>query len=82
MVQISVQKSFPEIWAKMFFVHKIAVFLKEWNLKNKSMKYPNFEHVDTNSKKLSFDWQSFLVAIARNGCGESGYKTLKMNVSQ
>ena len=29
---------FPEIWAKMLSVNQIALFLKERNLQNKSMK--------------------------------------------
>ena len=28
----------PEIWVKMLFTNQIAVFLKELNVQNKSMK--------------------------------------------
>ena len=45
----------PEIWAEMFSANQIAVFLQERNLQNKSIKYPDFLHFDTNSKKLNFD---------------------------
>ena len=44
----------PKIWAKMLSSNQIAVFLKERNLQNKSMKLPDFLHVDTSSKKLNF----------------------------
>ena len=48
-----------EIWAEIFSANQIAVFLQKRNLQNKSIKYPDFFHVDTNSKKLNFDLQFF-----------------------
>ena len=42
----------------MLSANQIAVFLKERNLQNKSMKQPNFLHVESNSKKLNFDQYS------------------------
>ena len=49
------RNSVPEIWAKMVSANQIAVFLKDRNLTNKSMKYPDILHVDSNSKNLKFD---------------------------
>ena len=45
----------PEIWAKMFSASQIAGFFNEPYLQNKSMKQPDFLHVDTNSHKLKVD---------------------------
>ena len=39
----------------MLSANQIAVFSKERNIQNKSVKWPEFTHVDTNSKKLNFD---------------------------
>ena len=49
----------PEIWAKMFSANQIAGFFNQPYLQNKSMKQPDFLHVDTNSLKLKVD-QNFL----------------------
>ena len=46
----------PEIWAKMLSASQIAVFLNDWNLQIKSFEIAFFLHVDTNSKKLNFEW--------------------------
>ena len=42
----------PEIWAKMFSANQIAGFFNQPYPQNKSMKQPDFLHVDTNSHKL------------------------------
>ena len=44
-----------EIWAKIFSTNWIAGFFNQPHLKNKSMKYPDFLHVDANSHKLKDD---------------------------
>ena len=44
-----------EIWAKMFSANQIARFFNQPYLQSKSMKYPDFLHVDTNSYKLKAD---------------------------
>ena len=49
----------PEIWAKMFSASQIAGFFNEPYLQNKSMKQPDFLHVDTNSHKLKVDQKIF-----------------------
>ena len=45
----------PEIWAKMFSANQIGGFFNQPYLQNRSMKYPDFLHVDTNSHKLKAD---------------------------
>ena len=52
----------PEIWAKMFSNKEIAGFFNQPYLQNKSMKYPDFLHVDTNSNRLKID-QIILVLV-------------------
>ena len=70
----------PEIRAKMFSASHIAGFFNQPYLWNKSMKYPDFFHIDTNSlKSLS---KKLWVGMVRNGCGWSGHRTLKLTVSQ
>ena len=44
-----------EIWAKMISANQIAGFFNQPYLHNKSMKWPNFLHVDKNSHKLKVD---------------------------
>ena len=39
----------------MFSANQITEFFNQPYLQNKSMKYPNFLHVDTNSYKLKVD---------------------------
>ena len=49
-------KSFvPEIWAKILSASQIAGFFNQPYLQNKSVKQPEFLHVDTNSHKLKND---------------------------
>ena len=48
-----------EIWAKMFSANQIAGFFNQPYLQNKSMKEPDFLHVDTNSHKLKVDQKFF-----------------------
>ena len=45
----------PEIWAKRFPANQIAGFFNQQYLQDKSMKQPDFLHVDTNSQKLKVD---------------------------
>ena len=59
----------PEIWAKIFLVNQTAGFFHQPYLQNKSMKYPDFLHVDTISHKLKV-YQKF-----------SGWTWLKMDVA-
>ena len=49
----------PEILAKIFPANQIAGFFNQSYLQNKSMKQPDFLHVDTNSHKLKLDQKSF-----------------------
>ena len=46
------QMFLPEIWAKMFSVNQTAVFFCQPYLQSKSMKQPDFFHVNTNLDKL------------------------------
>ena len=43
---------FSEIWAKMFSANQIAGFSNQPYLQSKSVKKPDFLHVDTNSYKF------------------------------
>ena len=45
----------PKIWAKMFSANQIAAFFNQPYFQKKSMKQPDFLHVDTNSQKLKVD---------------------------
>ena len=45
----------PEIWPKIFSANQIAGFSNQPYLQNKSTKYADFLHVDTNSHKLKVD---------------------------
>ena len=72
----------PEIWAKMFSANQIAGFFNQPYLQNKSMKQPDFLYADTNSYKLKVDQNIFGVGMVRNGCGQSGHRTLKLTISQ
>ena len=49
----------PEIWAKIFPTNQIAKFFNQPYLQNKSMKYLDFLHLDTNSYKLKVDQKFF-----------------------
>ena len=62
------------VWAKMFSANQIAGFSYQSCFQKKSMKYPDFLHVDANSH--------FWVGMVRNGCGQSGQETLKLTTSQ
>ena len=55
---------------------QIAGFFNQPYLQNKSMKQPDFVHVDTNLHKSW--WENFWMSMARNGCGQSGHRTLKL----
>ena len=39
-------------------------------------------HVDADSQKLKVGQKFFGVSMVKNGCGQSGHKTLKLTVSQ
>ena len=45
----------PEIWAKTFSANQNAAFFNQPYHQNKSIKQPDFLHVDTNSHKLKVD---------------------------
>ena len=45
----------PEIWAKMFSANQTAQVFNQSYLQKKSMKWPDFLHVNTNSLKLKVD---------------------------
>ena len=49
----------PEVLAKMFSANQTAGFFNQPYLQSKSMKYPDFVHVDTNSHKLKVDQKFF-----------------------
>ena len=66
----------PEIWTKMFSVNQVAGIFNQPYLQNKSMKQPDFLHVDTNSLKLKVDQIFF------GWEWSSGHRTLKLTVSQ
>ena len=70
----------PEIWAKMFSASQIAGFFIQPYLQNKSLKEPDFLHVDTNSHK---SWlKNFWMAVVRNGFGWAVHRALKLTRSQ
>ena len=43
------------MWAKIFSANQITAFFNQPYLQNKSMKQPDFLHVDTNSHKSTVD---------------------------
>ena len=43
----------------MLLAIQIGRFLNQAFLQSKSMKQPDFLHVDTNSQKLKVDWKVF-----------------------
>ena len=49
----------PEIWAKMFPANQIAGFFNQPYLQNKSVKWSDFLHFDTNSHKPKFNKKCF-----------------------
>ena len=71
----------PEMWVKMLPANLIAGLLNQFYLQDKPMKQPDFLHFDTNSQKQKL--VNFLgVAMVKNGCNQSGNRTLKLIVSQ
>ena len=52
-------KKFSEIWAKMLSDNQIAGFFNQPYLLNKSIKSPDFLHVDTSSHKSKVDPKFF-----------------------
>ena len=63
----------PEIWAKMFSVNQISGFFNQPYLQKKSIKWPDFLHVDTNSHKLKakqkvFEWAWSEMGLASMDC--------------
>ena len=54
--QISYWKTFVfKIWAKMFSASQIGRCFSQPYLQNKSVKQPDYLHVDTNSHRLNVD---------------------------
>ena len=70
-----------EIQAKMASANQIAGCLTLPFLHNKSMTQPNSLHVDTNLQKLIVYWKLWLDMV-NYGCGQSGFRTLKLSLSQ
>ena len=50
---------FSLVWAKMLSAYQIAGFFNQPCIQNKSMKEPDFLHVDTSSHKLKVDQKIF-----------------------
>ena len=48
-----------EVWAEMFSANQIPGFFNQPYLQNKSMKWSDVLHVDTNSLKLKVDQKIF-----------------------
>ena len=72
----------PEMLAKMLSTNHIAGFFNHPYLRKKSMKEPDFLHVDANLHTLKLDHdQNFWVSMVKKGCGQSGHRTLKLTVS-
>ena len=46
------------------------------------MELTDFLHAGTNSCKLTGDWKFLGVSMIKNGCGQSGDRTLKLAVSE
>ena len=57
----------PEIWPKYFSANQFAGFFNQPYLQNKSMKSPNFLHIDANSHKLNVDQKPFGWAWSKIG---------------
>ena len=70
----------PKIWA-IFSANQIGAFFNQPYFQKKSMKQPDFLHVDTNSQKLKVDKKNLGVDMVRGGCGQPGHRTLKFTVS-
>ena len=68
----------PEIWTKMFSANQIAGFFNQPYLQSKSVKWPDFLHVDKNSHKLKVD-QNFLGGHGQSGHGDSKIDCISMN---
>ena len=65
----------------MLLANQTAGFLNWLDLQNTRMKKPDFLHVDTGQWKLKVGWK-IGVGMAKNGCGYSGLRILKLAVSQ
>ena len=70
----------PDIWAKMFSASQIAGFFNLPYIQNKSLKWPDFLHVDTNSHKLKLDQK--VLGCAWSEMGQSVHRTLTLTVFQ
>ena len=68
----------PQIWAKMLLANQIAGFLNWLYLQNTKMKKPDEKAWGKNLKLVEKYW----VSMVKNGCGNSGLRTLKLAVSQ
>ena len=68
----------PDIWAKMLSANQIAGFLNWLYLQNTKMKKPDEKAWGKNLKLVEKYW----VSMVKNGCGNSGLRTLKLAVSQ
>ena len=68
----------PKIEAKMLSANQIAGFLNQLFLQNKNMKVSFFAcwYNFTKFKSLS---KNFWLGMVKNGCGQSGLYTLKLN---
>ena len=67
-----------EIWAKMLLANQIAGFLNWLYLQNTKMKKPDEKAWGKKLKLVEIYW----VSMVKNGCGNSGLRTLKLAVSQ
>ena len=70
----------PEIGTKIFSANQIAEFFNQPYLQIKSIKWPDFLHVDRNSLKLKSQSKTFWAGIVKNVCGQSGHGTLKLTI--
>ena len=46
------------------------------------MKLTDLLHADTTSHKLKVGWKFLMVSMVKNGCDQSGDRTVKMTVSE
>ena len=72
----------PEIWAKRLLANQIAGFSHWTYLQNKILKKPEFFACSYKFMKIKSCLENIGVSIVKNGCGYSGFRTLKFGAFQ
>ena len=71
-----------ELLTKILSANKIAGFSKQLIAQKKLIKQPSFFHVNVNVQKSKVDWIFLLLDMVKNGCDQSGLRTLNLVVSE